>query len=571
MRLPKDLARRAFATGAFGLAAIVAAVSLLYRFSGDALSGVDRRPAVAGSWTNPEFLVPIAFFALSIAALKIFQISNLKSRIAGIALLAVLLLDVASYGHFFHWRLAEFDAGSRLADPPAVQLIKSRERELSSFRVMSQMMLPYDYAYRWPEDPNYEAIDQPNVSMLRGLQSVSGYDILRPVRVGEITGSAGSAIRGFIQDFDSFGLKDRGLDLMNVKYLIAGHGGPSRDGNWLVYDGVEFARSRFNVEFKPGVRLTTEPGGVDATEIAVVSTMANSTHLPDGAPALKLRLHTSDGPVIDRDLALGRDTSEWAHDRPDVKSAVKHKRARIVESAPAGDFQSHFYLGRLGFDRAKIEKIEWSYPREDASLYLIRASLRDAVTGRSTPLAPFHFPPERWRKLARFDQVEVYENLRPMPRAWFVDRILVLPGDKVLGSIKTGALPGGQAFDPAKMALLDEGGLDEQAPATAGSSDSQVKIVNYEPNRIDLSTKNSRPGFLVLSEVFFRGWEARVDGQPVKLHRVNYTLRGVAVPAGDHRVEVLYLPESLRNGAIAASLGILLLLAAAAVGRFGRN
>jgi len=106
-----------------------------------------------------------------------------------------------------------------------VQLIKSQEKDFNSFRVMSYPVQAYDYAYAWPEDPNFDLINQPNTSILRGLQSVSGYDILRPVRVGEMTGTAGSVLNGFVQDPKSFGLEDRGLDLLNVKYLIVGYGG----------------------------------------------------------------------------------------------------------------------------------------------------------------------------------------------------------------------------------------------------------------------------------------------------------------------------------------------------------
>src|SRR5262249_41087974 len=198
--------------------------------------------------------------------------------------------------------------------------------------------------------------------------------------------------------------------------------------------------------------------------------MANSTHLPDGAPVLQLRLSARDGRVIERELQAGRDTSEWAYDRADVKQVIKHRRARVVESAPAEGFELHYYLGRLQFDRSEIEKIEWIYARGDASLYLIRASLRDSQTGASTPLAAYSFPSERWSKLAQFDRpapVDVYENLRAMPRAWFVDRVLALSPGEVLKTIRTGRVSWyagidaerrafeGQTFEPSREALIE--------------------------------------------------------------------------------------------------------------------
>ena len=580
--LPKALARRAFIQSALVMTLIVLVVVVLYRFFAKSLAGVNPLPAQANSLTNPEFLVPLGFFILSLSALWYSVVRNPQSAIGNLILLAVLLVDVASYGHFFHWPIAKFDVNGRLADPPSVRLIKARETDFNSFRVMSHLTLP-DYARAWPEDPNFEAVNQPNISILRGLQSVSGYDILRPVRTGEMTGSAGSALNGYVQDHRSFGLDDRGLDLLNVKYLIVGNGGSTRsaggsDGKgdgWLDYDGVKFAQSNFNVEFKPGISLTTDPGGAPATEIAVVSLMANSTHLPDGAPVLKFRLHSRDGRVIERELQAGRDTAEWAYDRADVKPVIKHRRARVVESAPAEGFDVHHYLGRLQFDRGEIEKIEWIYAREDASLYLVRASLRDSQTGVSTPLAAYGFPAERWRKLAQFDQpapVDVYENLRALPRAWFVDRVLALSPGEVLKTIRTGRISGyagidaerraseGQTFDPTREALIEAECNGCGAPLISAADGARAKITRYEPNRIELTTGNPNDGFLVLSEIYYQGWEARVDGNPTKIYRTDHTLRGIFVPAGERRVEFIYRPRSLRNGAAGAAMGVMILL-----------
>jgi hypothetical protein len=556
-----QLRRKTLLQATMAMSAIVAAVVILYRFFGERLANADPRPATANAFGNPEFLIPLACFVLSLAALWVAQacnlkspIPNLKSQISLLLLAAILLLDVASYGHFFHFPIAKFDVNERLADPPAVRLIKSRETNWNSFRVMSQPMHAYDYAFDWPEDPNYEAINQPNISIVRGLQSVSGYDILRPVRFGEIAGSAGSALNGFVQDYKSFGLADRGLDLLNVKYLIVGQGGSTKARRGFSHDGVYFARTNFGVEFAPGVKLTTDAGGASATEIAIVSTAANSTHLPDGAPILKLRLHASDGRVIERELQAGRDTSEWAFDRADVQANIKHRRARIVENNPADGFEAHHYLARLPFDRARIERIEWIYAREDASLYLIRASLHDAATGESTALSAFGFPSERWRRLERFDQIEVYENLRALPRAWFVDRVVAQTPADVLKTIRTGAMPNGETFDPASTALVET--EDTIDVGQDGILSHNPKVELYEPNRIRLLTGNPRNGFLVLSETFYEGWEARIDERPAKVHRTDYTLRGVAVPAGQHRVEFIYRPRTLRNGAFGALLGL---------------
>jgi len=104
-------------------------------------------------------------------------------------------------------------------------------------------------------------------------------------------------------------------------------------------------------------------------------------------------------------------------------------------------------------------------------------------------------------------------------------------------------------------------------PPIAAANGAQARIARYEPNRIELMTSNPNDGFLVLSEVYYQGWEARIDGNPTKIYRTDYTLRGVFVPAGERRVEFIYRPRSLRNGATGAALGVMILLLGAVIWR----
>jgi uncharacterized membrane protein YfhO len=76
-----------------------------------------------------------------------------------------------------------------------------------------------------------------------------------------------------------------------------------------------------------------------------------------------------------------------------------------------------------------------------------------------------------------------------------------------------------------------------------------------------LQTSNQQPGFLVLSETYYRGWEAWIDGRRAPVERVNYALRGLAVPAGEHQIKFVFRSPSFRNGAAYSLLGALLALA----------
>jgi uncharacterized membrane protein YfhO len=94
-------------------------------------------------------------------------------------------------------------------------------------------------------------------------------------------------------------------------------------------------------------------------------------------------------------------------------------------------------------------------------------------------------------------------------------------------------------------------------PARGGSA----SVTRYEPNRVDVRTKADDAALLVLSENHYPGWGAYLDGRPVGVLRVDYNLRGVHVPAGEHEVRFVYRPKSLMVGAavsLLAALGLLL-------------
>ena len=148
-------------------------------------------------------------------------------------------------------------------------------------------------------------------------------------------------------------------------------------------------------------------------------------------------------------------------------------------------------------------------------------------------LAPPDVDLDRDKFVRVFDQdssVHVFENNRAMPRAWLVgEEIVVDSRDGVLAAIKT------EGFDPRRQVVLERpSGL-----ALAGPGSGQtVTISNHSPNRISLVSESDRPSVLVLSEVYYPGWQAIVDGQPSPILRANWTFRAVALEAGRNRPQI---------------------------------
>ncbi|MEX0979698.1 MAG: hypothetical protein WDZ89_01315, partial [Gemmatimonadota bacterium] len=138
-----------------------------------------------------------------------------------------------------------------------------------------------------------------------------------------------------------------------------------------------------------------------------------------------------------------------------------------------------------------------------------------------------------------------------LPRARLVADAVVLPDAEVLSFIL------GPDFDPAGQVVLPEAPPIE---LSGGGVDGAVVWEERGPNALSLRVRSEQPALLVLSDNWFPAWRARLNGEEVPVLRANYTLRAVAVPAGDHALEFFYRSHVLRNSLILTllSLGVLL-------------
>ena len=515
--------------------------------------------AVTTSLTDAAALVPLTFLALNLAAIRLYR--DRPTPAFSVLLLTVLATDLAVFGLGLGWRNPRPKVSEFFNEPPAISFIKAREADRHSFRLLSYSATRYPLAYA---EMAYQ-----NLPAVFGLQAVGGYDPMRPLRTAAVAGD--QSFEGMTADVEAIGPQHQGFNLLNVKYLLQYEGAAELpDENKLIRrDGFPFRIVTTIRTTGPGDHFELEADDSAATELGIISSTADSVHLPQGAVVMRLRLHHTDGRVTDLELQAGRDTAEWAYDRADVQAAIRHARPPVAEDFPGAGFQGHNYLGRYRFDRSGIDYIEFVYARPEAAATIFAVSLYDAATGQVQALSTPRLSAERWRRVGRFGPVTVYENLKHLPRAWFVREVQARPAAEVLQAIKTGRLTDQQPFDPAQTALLETEDFGARAitlPPVGDTAEAAVQIARYEPQRIELTTQHWQPGFLVLSEIYYRGWDAWIDGQPTPVERVNYALRGVAVPAGDHRVVFVFRASSFRRGAIFSLIGLLILCSSGVVG-----
>jgi hypothetical protein len=76
-----------------------------------------------------------------------------------------------------------------------------------------------------------------------------------------------------------------------------------------------------------------------------------------------------------------------------------------------------------------------------------------------------------------------------------------------------------------------------------------VNIVERSPSSMIYKTSSAVNGFVIFSEIYYpSGWIATIDGEPAEIKRVNYTLRGLDIPAGDHQVNFIFRPNAYYIG-----------------------
>jgi len=180
--------------------------------------------------------------------------------------------------------------------------------------------------------------------------------------------------------------------------------------------------------------------------------------------------------------------------------------------------------------------------------------------------------PEEWwlntvRKVYSEEGLNIYENLDVMPRAFLVHQAEV-PGSEeaILARLID------WDFDLSSSILLeDETALARLESMAGGASPAtgrdEVKIVEYEANRVLIETTSNQAGFLFLTDAYYPGWRVRLDGQEETVYQADYLFRAVLVPPGQHILEFTFDPVAFKIGLTVALTTVAVLVTAAIVSR----
>ncbi len=164
----------------------------------------------------------------------------------------------------------------------------------------------------------------------------------------------------------------------------------------------------------------------------------------------------------------------------------------------------------------------------------------------------------RWFILGAGEKGEVklpVENTAAYGNAWFVDNVKLV--DNANAEIEEL-----HNVNPRHTAVVDKSFVSVLGDVEALRSDSSDKVVQTELTsttvKYDVESKNG--GLVVFSEIYYPGWKATIDGAPAEIGRANYVLRAMTVPAGKHKIEMVYDPQSLHTTEAVATTAFILLV-----------
>ena len=333
------------------------------------------------------------------------------------------------------------------------------------------------------------------------------------------------------------------LDLLNTRFIIT----DKVFDVWVdnVYYDLQFSAPLAAGETWRQTLPADQP--FEATTLGVMSHLAGAASLADGTPVAAVRVQAADGRWTAFTLRAGQDTAEGSWHA----GAVAHQQARSGHPwRDHADGQDYLTVLTLTAP-SQIVTVEVTGTAPGGDFVLQGVSLIDVRTGSSQALIT---PAQGdWRRVHSGD-VKIYEKRDVLPRAYVVPATGVIEVADAAAALQALRRPD---FAPGQQVVLE---ADRSLPApvainrdassgqTTAAAAGRAVIERYAPEQVVISATLTVPGILVLSDTYYPGWRATVDGAPAHIEQANLLFRGLALPPGVHRVVFDFAPASLMLG-----------------------
>jgi hypothetical protein len=404
-----------------------------------------------------------------------------------------------------------------------------------------------------------------------------------PILLGNFQALATAGNNGDIRP-ELLALNDAALDLLAVRYIVVRDDDfpppPRFERSGLTWYepalNMRIGRDDCGYPYRRATSIRLSGRAID--RISIVARLRCSEDVAQGTEVGSIQIAGADGVQGERRFIAGVDIADSALDDPRVRARAKHTPAANRFEDP--ELPPDVYTLNVELPAAVTDPtLRLTGEGTGGWLSIERLTVResDSVPHPQSLVDLFLHDDRRWKEIRRIrtspttdrDRDEddpgergytIYENLHALPRAWIVSRVKAYTDADALAAVRFGQLPDGSAFDAHSMAIVSaEDGDRLEREYAAGDVNAQIEDIG--DGRIEVTARSSAGGFLVLSETYYPGWQARVDGTVTPVRRVDYALQGVPVPAGTHTVVFEFVSRSRRAGAIMSIAGVIACIA----------
>lgn len=251
--------------------------------------------------------------------------------------------------------------------------------------------------------------------------------------------------------------------------------------------------------------------------------------------------------------ALEDETLAIQPDQIDMAISTDKDYYRVVDLTAFGDARRSFFHHMVGgYHAAKLNRYNDLIERRMAAAQRVGQYIPEAREDSLIALYPADQQPILHQLAADYRVLDMLNtryiiskdgldvNPHASGPAWMAQTLKYVDNaDAEMAALST--------IDPTSVAVADKRFreiLGESVPSLVPGD--TVVMTKYTPNTLDYTVTTKNGGVAVFSEIWFPwGWKATIDGEPAQLGRVNYVLRALRVPAGTHKVEMTFNPDSL--------------------------
>ncbi len=455
--------------------------------------------------------------------------SQTERRVLGAFVTGLVLVDLACFGAPFLSTIDSLTPRSYVDSVP---------RSISSLPIDAEPERILTEVSEFPSVPALRGSLFPNTALIYGWSSSQAYTSLSFARHELYMNNLSPAM----------------VNLANIRYIFVPL--EPRSASRSMLPGGSLAVDFLGDEI--GVFPTR------ASEIRITSFTEQAAMMPDGAVVAEIDVRFEDGTVRTFPMRIGVDTADWDYDRKSALKEIAHSRGVVARSFPAywrsfgRAFEGHDYVARFPLsaeDQAKLIvgiKVRPVVAESRLTVENVEMStVSDQLLPGSYPLTLTNSS-ERLDLTPAFmsDTVAVWENKNRLPRALVVHQADVVGDKTAFERMNQGP------FSPQRVVLLSEG---ESLTVTANLDPSwtSAQVTQYGPEQVDITAETPTAGYLLLTDSWYPGWIATVDGQPAPIYRADLIFRAVPIGPGRHAIQFVYRPISLIVGAGISIAGLI--------------